>query len=123
MTVEGVALALVALICVDTWIAELRSVAGGSMAPGLAGASLHIECQDCGYAFRFGTVDQHGSPNIVCPNCGSADNPASSARQVSGDRILIARPLWPGSQLRRWQLLTFRSPEAASEVALKRVGR
>jgi len=95
-----------------------RRVTGGSMATYLIGRHYPQSCGDC----RFSWVrDAQEVADITCPNCGwtEAITPQQGPRQ--GDRLLIRGSFLTHATPRRWETVAIRSPNAPTDVAVKRL--
>ncbi|MFP6650532.1 MAG: S26 family signal peptidase [Pirellulaceae bacterium] len=110
------------LIAGALWLLRPRlpaaiEITGHSMLPTLWGSSLEMPCQDCGYPLRCSSPLD--ATTILCPNCGFAENLASSATEQEPDRVQL-NPLPRGSGPFRWDLVAIRLP-GESGYAVKRV--
>lgn len=122
--VERLALVLVAAAILQTWylgglFVPMR-ITSSSMAPALRGPHRETVCGDCGFRFAFGT-DGRPSRRTVCPNCGFTQIHQPGLPATGGDWAWISRPVFQLRQPQRWEVVAFRHPESASQLALKRV--
>ena len=98
-------------------------VVGPSMAPTLLGEHDAWVCVDCGFSFATGAdnVDFADRP-AVCPNCERRQPTRANPQRQPGDRLMInalsAQVAAPG----RWEVIVFRSPEGAPQLAPQQHG-
>jgi len=100
-----------------------RPVQGGSMAPAVYGGHHRIRCDECGHEFPVFSMPNGALPPVVpCPHCGRRVRIAEHNRTwCHGDVAWIVRsPYWFRGP-RRWEIVGFRYPVAASHLLAKRV--
>ena len=95
---------------------EPALIEGDSMAPGLVGQHLAIECPECRWTFASEWNDRADSV-IVCPNCGCDAIPPANRTIEPGDSVEIQPSELP---YRRWDIVAFSMP-AADQFAVKRM--
>ncbi len=119
---EAAVLAALALLLVGTWFVDRYTVDSNSMAETLLGPHASVECSHCGSSFDVGIEgpDSWQRP-VNCANCGAAAAVLVPKQQQSGDTVLVDRGALRRSLPRRWELMAFRAPDAASQVLVKRI--
>jgi signal peptidase I len=110
-----VAGAFVSLFLVLRTIAiEPFGVPTGSMAPALIGHHRDGLCPRCGYTARVGRPSSGSAhahfARIACPNC-EQEFSLATARDLSGDRLLVDKNVYELRDPRRWEMLVFRCPD------------
>jgi len=96
-------------------------VTSSSMAETLAGPHRAVACADCRFPFLYGSDDDADRQWAECPNCGHVENDPLENPRSPGDRLLIDRSAFLFRSPRRWEVVAFRAPDAASNVYVKRV--
>jgi signal peptidase I len=97
-----------------TLAVEPFGVPTGSMAPALIGHHRAGPCPRCGYPVRVGrpstgNATEHFS-EVACPNCEYRFSLAT-ARDLSGDRLLVDKNVYSVRAPRRWEMVVFRCPD------------
>lgn len=121
----GVGLILVAL-ATRTWVVQGLIVpvtaSSGSMATRILGPHATVTCRRCGYRYAVDTEQTVGPAPVTCPLCGLSDIDPPATPAVAGDPLLIDRTaLTRGVCPSRWQVVVFRCPDRANQLAAKRI--
>ncbi len=114
----GVSLAL-AVTLFRTFLAEGYVIQTGSMAPGLLGRHVRIECPSCGT--RFATDEVAPEEWATCPNCQRGRLEVSRGTPCDGDQLLVFRSVFDHREPERWEVLVFRNPDQPEQAFVKRV--
>lgn len=87
------------------------------MAPTIFGEHRSLICKDCGHPIRFYLEkSQSNLANVVCPNCGYADNRVVDAGIETAQPVNIR----PSQSIHRWQVIAFQLPNS-NAMGIKRV--
>ncbi|HEY1186424.1 MAG TPA: S26 family signal peptidase [Gemmata sp.] len=100
-------------LVVRTAALEPFGVPTGSMSPALSGHHRDGFCPRCGATVRVGRPSS-GSEHehflrVLCWNCDHTVSLAS-ARELSGDRLLVDKNIYDLRRPRRWEMVVFRCP-------------
>lgn len=135
-TVESILIALVLVVLFRAFVSEPFIIPTGSMAPGLMGYHLDVECDQCGQRFAVNASKEnpyepppHGYEGIgvagVCPVCRF---PQPFDRGVdrnhdayAGDRILVNKFSYLLAEPRRWSVIVFNNPYDPYQNYIKRL--
>ncbi len=116
---------LILFLTLRTLAVEPFGVPTGSMAPTLIGNHREAPCPRCGFHVRVGDPGPHERSDTYargfCPNCGKRHVDLTSARDVSGDRLLVDKNVFGLRPPRRWEVAVFRCPVDFSKPYVKRV--
>jgi signal peptidase I len=116
--VETVVFVVVLVLLLKLFVTEAFVIPTGSMAETLYGYQKVIDCPKCAHTFPVnshdeveGVADAQGRKvpvaltGYICPNCRHhgeiKDLPLASRKNNSGDRVLVLKPLYHISPLRR----------------------
>ena len=94
-------------------------VEGSSMAPGLRGSHLSLECCACGKPTQVGLDQLPAGDSFDCPTCNQSVRFNQGGVRV-GDPLLVDRLMVTGA-LQRHDLLVLRRPDSAERLCLKRL--
>ncbi len=121
--IEWAVLGVSLVLAARTWLMQgllvPLVVSSGSMAPALLGPHWSLTCADCGIPFACELVDRPGP--VVCPNCGYPGNDLRAARELNGDRVLLARQALLPRSPRRWESIVLRHPRRSDLLVVKRL--
>lgn len=145
-TIESIAVAIILAMIFKTLEAEAYVIPTGSMAPTLMGQHVEIECDECHYWFRTGSLDEGPSGNnqslvtgVRCPMChkdrlltrsdsrirGRLNYKPSeydpNEESFSGDRIVVSKVEYIFRDPRRWDVIVFKYPGNGKQNYIKRL--
>jgi signal peptidase I len=131
-TFESIVFAFVLAFLFRTFEAEAFVIPTGSMAPTLYGRHKDLDCEQCGYRFRFGASDELNEEtgylkagtritSAICPNCRYENDSAESALAFNGDRILVNKYPYELGEPERWDVFVFKFPEEPKTNFIKRL--
>jgi signal peptidase I len=119
---EAVLLGVIVLMLINTWLVARFTIDSSSMAHTLLGPHVQIACPDCGFHFVAGIEGTASDGRLaICPNCGQAGAQLSKADTTAGNGVLVDKTAFAWRTPHRWEVAAFRTPQAASELSVKRV--
>ncbi|HEV7280879.1 MAG TPA: S26 family signal peptidase [Pirellulaceae bacterium] len=135
-TVESILIALVLVVMFRAFVSEPFIIPTGSMAPGLMGYHLDVECDQCGQRFAVNASKENpyelpppGYEGVavagICPVCRY---PQAFDRGVdreydayAGDRILVNKFSYLLAEPQRWSVIVFNNPYDPYQNYIKRL--
>lgn len=93
-------------------------VVGSSMAPGLPGEHLQVDCPRCQAEFLVGSEMVPPTGQIRCPNCGEQEIDLTTLPLRPGRKLSVDRTT---HEFERGEVVVLRNPERAREYCLKRI--
>lgn len=135
-TVESILIALVLVVLFRAFVSEPFIIPTGSMAPGLMGYHLDVECDQCGQRFAVNASKENpyeppppGYEGIgvagICPVCRYPQpfdrglDPNHDA--YAGDRILVNKFSYLLAEPQRWSVIVFNNPYDPYQNYIKRL--
>lgn len=135
-TVESILIALVLVVLFRAFVSEPFIIPTGSMAPGLMGYHLDVECEQCGQRFSVNASKENpyeppppGYEGIgvagICPVCRFPQAFDRGTNQdhdaFAGDRILVNKFSYLLNEPDRWSVIVFYNPYKPFENYIKRL--
>jgi signal peptidase I len=109
-------------LAVRSLLVEPIAVQSGSMAPVLRGLHGDTKCPRCGADILWGAdLTPFDVAAVVCPRCGSEQSDEGVRTLLAGDRLLVDRNAFWLRAPHRWEIATFRDPEAPHRWLVKRI--
>lgn len=94
---------------------------GSSMAPGMLGPHLRVDCPRCEFDFPVGGDQLPGAWPLVCPDCRHAFRGPSTVPLRPGRRVWVDRTRYLHQPPRRSEVVVFRCPDKPTSLCVKRV--
>lgn len=130
-SVESVVVAIILALLFRGFIVEAFVIPTGSMAEGLHGRHMDIECPECGFQYQTTASDENADEidlKLVasgkCPICRHIhryDREQPNERSFSGDRILVNKLSYVFGDPKRWDVIVFKYPGNATQNYIKRL--
>lgn len=118
---ETIVIAVILAVLVRAFVLEAFQIPTGSMAPGLCGVHMNVECPNCGYAYNVGGTPgdyglagtggpaAEGLQAMACPLCSQVPGSQDVTPRV-GDHIFVNKTLYEARNPRRWEVFVFKYP-------------
>lgn len=97
------------------------AIQGSSMAPGMLGPHIRVDCPSCELEFPVGGDQLPGAWPLVCPDCRHAFRGPSTAPLRPGRRVWVDRTRYLYQPPRRSEVVVFRCPDKPTSLCVKRV--
>ncbi len=130
-SVESVVVAIILALLFRGFIVEAFVIPTGSMAEGLHGRHMDVDCPECGFQYQTTASDENADEidlKLVttgkCPICRHVhryDRDKPNERSFSGDRILVNKLSYVFGDPQRWDVIVFKFPGNATQNYIKRL--
>jgi signal peptidase I len=95
-------------------------IVGPSMAETLRGRHGRLDCEECGYRYRFDAEETPIPVRLVCPMCGHVHAGTGQVALVPGDIARIHREAFASGGPQRFDIVAFQVPGDEAKTAVKR---